>query len=460
MPTRTSIEQRLADAGRRLNPRRRRLIQSTLENPDETFFLSSRALARRYRVDPATIVRTIQALGYRRYADFLKDLRDHFVQRVTPYRIIESTARERRSVADHVRHSLERDLHNVHAVQSGLDPTRVVDLARRIHRSRSVLVVGVRSGGLALLVPGLRPRGAGFRRRGARRKRRKSRAPRPVSRQPRSADRDQLRTVPAPHGRGRHAGEAPRGSGVRSDRQRHDADRARLRVLPSGADFRLDVHRLLRGAHGGRERDPRRLRAGQAAARARGLPPVREGIPVEPALVRPGAPAAIDLDGPRMSGRSEMSPKDWLARFGERAEQLDGGSRGSRRARKPVGGSGDGLVAGGVDPRPSSRAGRRGPHGGLRERGRRARRRGRRRKAARSFSDTSTRSGRPELCATIRSASKESARPVPGVFDMKAGIAVAMAVLQGSGRDAGAGMRRSFSFPTRKSAAGVARADR
>ena len=143
MPTRTSIEQRLADAGRRLNPRRRRLIQATLENPDETFYLSSRALARRYRVDPATIVRTIQALGYRRYADFLKDLRDHFVQRVTPYRIVESGAREKMSVADLVRHSVERDLHNVHALQSGLDPTKVVDLARRIHRSRSVLVVGV-----------------------------------------------------------------------------------------------------------------------------------------------------------------------------------------------------------------------------------------------------------------------------------------------------------------------------
>jgi DNA-binding MurR/RpiR family transcriptional regulator len=143
MATRTSIEQRLAEAGRRLNPRRRRLIQATLENPDETFFLSSRALARRYRVDPATIVRTIQALGYRRYADFLKDLRDHFVQRVTPYRIVESSAREKRSVADLVRHSLERDLHNVHAVESGLDPTRAVELARRIHRSRSVLVVGV-----------------------------------------------------------------------------------------------------------------------------------------------------------------------------------------------------------------------------------------------------------------------------------------------------------------------------
>jgi DNA-binding MurR/RpiR family transcriptional regulator len=143
MPTRTAIEQRLAVAQDRLNPRRRRIIQAALENPDETFFLSSRALARRYRVDPATIVRTIQVLGYRQYADFLKDLREHFIQRVTPYRIVEATAREKGTVADHVRHSLERDLHNLDAVRSGLDPTRAVDLARRIHRARAVLVLGV-----------------------------------------------------------------------------------------------------------------------------------------------------------------------------------------------------------------------------------------------------------------------------------------------------------------------------
>ncbi len=143
MPTRTAIEQRLADAQSRLNPRRRRIIQAALENPDETFFLSSRALARRYRVDPATIVRTIQVLGYRRYADFIRDLREHFIHRITPYRIVEATARERRSVADHVRHSLDRDLHNLNSLRSGLDLVRVVDLARRIHRARSILVVGV-----------------------------------------------------------------------------------------------------------------------------------------------------------------------------------------------------------------------------------------------------------------------------------------------------------------------------
>ena len=142
MAERTAIEQRLAEAHGRLNPRRRRLVQATLENPGQTFFLSSRALARRYRVDPATIVRTIQALGYERFAEFAADLREHFKARITPYRIMEAAAREKRSVADHVRHSVERDMGNLSALGSSLDALRVVDLARRVHRARRILVVG------------------------------------------------------------------------------------------------------------------------------------------------------------------------------------------------------------------------------------------------------------------------------------------------------------------------------
>ena len=91
IPARTAIEERLARFESRLSPNRRSLLQATLENPDETFFLSSRALARRYKVDPATIVRTIQALGYERYTDFAADLRAHFVSRLTPYRILQAT---------------------------------------------------------------------------------------------------------------------------------------------------------------------------------------------------------------------------------------------------------------------------------------------------------------------------------------------------------------------------------
>src|SRR5262245_24987676 len=140
---RSAIEMRLAAAESRMTPGRRRLIQETLEHSDETHFLSSRALARRLKVDPATIVRTIQVLGYERYADFAADLREHFVSHITPYRIMEARVREKGSVADHVRQSIDRDMANLNQLRSGLDPNRVVDLARRIHRARRILVVGV-----------------------------------------------------------------------------------------------------------------------------------------------------------------------------------------------------------------------------------------------------------------------------------------------------------------------------
>ena len=87
-------------------------------------------------------MRTVQALGYQRYTDFATDLREHFVSRLTPYRILKATTDEKRSPADHVRHSLEWDLGNLNRLQSGLDPERVVGFARRIHRARRIMVVG------------------------------------------------------------------------------------------------------------------------------------------------------------------------------------------------------------------------------------------------------------------------------------------------------------------------------
>lgn len=143
MENRTPIEIRLAESGTRLTARRRRLIEETLENPDDTFYLSARALARRYDVDPATIVRTIQALGYERYADFAADLRKHFVARISPFRVMEANVREGRTLEEHIVHSLERDLTNLTDLRTGIDPGRVIDLANRIHAARRILVVGV-----------------------------------------------------------------------------------------------------------------------------------------------------------------------------------------------------------------------------------------------------------------------------------------------------------------------------
>lgn len=143
MTPRSDIESRFAQAQTRLNAHRRQLVQSILDSSGETFFLSSRQLALRYEVDPATIVRTIQALGYERFADFAAELRQHFVSRLTPYKILEASAKSSRTVADTVMTSLERDVENLDSLRASLDTAAVIDLARRVHRARRIVIVGV-----------------------------------------------------------------------------------------------------------------------------------------------------------------------------------------------------------------------------------------------------------------------------------------------------------------------------
>jgi DNA-binding MurR/RpiR family transcriptional regulator len=138
---RSPLEERLSQAG--LSARRRRLLRAILTNAEDTYFLTSRKLAERYDVDVATIVRTIQALGYEKYEDFVSDLRTHFVLNITPYTVMKAAAREHRSIANHVQHSLQMDTTNLNALRESLDVDRVVQLARQIARSRHIVVVGI-----------------------------------------------------------------------------------------------------------------------------------------------------------------------------------------------------------------------------------------------------------------------------------------------------------------------------
>ena len=139
----SALQNRLAEAQTRLNPRRRQLVRAILDSAEETCFLSSRELAKRYRVDATTILRATQVLGYESYTDFAADLRRHFVSRITPYTVLKAATREKRSVADHIDHALEKAQENINTLKSDLDRQRIIELAKLIKRSRRVIVVGL-----------------------------------------------------------------------------------------------------------------------------------------------------------------------------------------------------------------------------------------------------------------------------------------------------------------------------
>jgi RpiR family carbohydrate utilization transcriptional regulator len=139
----TAIEVRIARSQSKLSTSRKKLVLSILENPEDTFFLSSRELARRYSVDAATIVRTIQVLGYGKFAEFAADLRAHFITRITPYTLLRAASRQKRSLNDRIHKSLELDLKNLHSLQSTLNADRITALAKAVARSRRILVIGI-----------------------------------------------------------------------------------------------------------------------------------------------------------------------------------------------------------------------------------------------------------------------------------------------------------------------------
>jgi DNA-binding MurR/RpiR family transcriptional regulator len=141
--TPTPIEGRLAEAQSRLAPNRQQLIRNILSHCEETCFLSSREIAKRYAVDAATVIRTVQALGYEGFGEFNLDLRQHLMSRITPYTVLEVATRAKRSVADHIDHSLDKAAENLNQLRTGLDRAKVVELARRIHDSPRILVVGL-----------------------------------------------------------------------------------------------------------------------------------------------------------------------------------------------------------------------------------------------------------------------------------------------------------------------------
>ena len=100
-------------------------------------------MGRRYDVNTATIIRTIQALGYEKFADFAHDLREYFVTGITPYSAMKTAEETEQSVDDRVRQSVEKDVSNVREFQAALDPDKIVEIANRINLSNRIVVIGI-----------------------------------------------------------------------------------------------------------------------------------------------------------------------------------------------------------------------------------------------------------------------------------------------------------------------------
>ena len=140
---RTPLGTRFLDGHADLSLSRQRLLRQILDESNETFFLSSREMGRRYNVDSATIIRTVQALGYEKFAEFAQDLREHFVTQITPYTAMKAAAQTNQSVEDLVLQNVSKDVENLASFRAYLNPNKIIEFAHQINRSRRIIVIGI-----------------------------------------------------------------------------------------------------------------------------------------------------------------------------------------------------------------------------------------------------------------------------------------------------------------------------
>lgn len=139
----TPLGVRFVDTQADLSSSRKRLLRQIIDESNETFFLSSREMGRRYNVDSATIIRTVQALGYEKFADFVQDLREHFVTQITPYSAMKAATQTNQSVEDLVLQNVGKDIENLESFRAYLNPSKIIEFAQQINRSRRIIVIGV-----------------------------------------------------------------------------------------------------------------------------------------------------------------------------------------------------------------------------------------------------------------------------------------------------------------------------
>lgn len=139
----------LAERIDQLSIKRQEIIRPILEHPREYVLLSVRAMAKRLKTDPATVVRIVRGLGFAGYREFQRHLHELSLAYATSLDTMRSGGRDT-SMPSHVRESLEQDAKNLQGLKNSLDAPRLVALAKRFYDARRiVLLAGDLAVGLA-----------------------------------------------------------------------------------------------------------------------------------------------------------------------------------------------------------------------------------------------------------------------------------------------------------------------
>ena len=126
----------------RLYRARQDMIRPVIEHPREYILLNIRELAARLHVDPATVSRTILAMGFASYREFQRFLHQLSIAHTTALDQMRSAQKRNASFSGRVRETIDCVTRNVEGVFSTMDPERLEALAARFYKAERVIILG------------------------------------------------------------------------------------------------------------------------------------------------------------------------------------------------------------------------------------------------------------------------------------------------------------------------------
>jgi DNA-binding MurR/RpiR family transcriptional regulator len=117
------------------------MITPVLEQPRPYVLLSLRDLSCKLNCDPATVLRTVQALGFKRYREFQEYLHERSIAFSTSFDALEQAGDRGTGLDATVRKSIKRDIDNLRQLRNTLDPARLIAIAKKFYRARRILVL-------------------------------------------------------------------------------------------------------------------------------------------------------------------------------------------------------------------------------------------------------------------------------------------------------------------------------
>ena len=138
----SAMYQQLSERLAGLSSTRQEIIRPVLQNPRELVLLNVRALAYWAGTNPATLLRTIHALGFPTYKGFQRYLHELSGFQATSLDTARAGSKTATGAAGLVEASLERHQQNLNALIKHFDPARAVALARRMYNAGKILLLG------------------------------------------------------------------------------------------------------------------------------------------------------------------------------------------------------------------------------------------------------------------------------------------------------------------------------